>query len=364
MPTKTLPANPSLANLKSQAKGLVQARHSHDPVTLQRIREFHPRFNDLEDTEIVNVPFKLADAQLTIAREYGFASWPRLKTFIEKQAQSKINLPAQERIDDPVFRRAVDLMDAGDVERLRRHLANHPKVIHQRIVLEGGNYFRNPSLLEFCAENPIRHGTLPENIVAVVKVILDSGPDLVSINETLGLVASGAVPRQCRVQLELISLLCRYGADPTGALGVAVTHGEMDAVNALLNCGAKLDLSTAAALGRTDDFKRLLQKAGTKNRHKALAMAAQFGNVDCLKLLLEAGEDPNRYNPKGFHSHATPLHQAAFQGHLDAVKCLIDGGANPDAKDVLFGGTALGWAEHGGRSEVVDYLRGLPAKVT
>ena len=364
MPTKTLPANPSLAILKSQAKGLMQAHHSCDPVTFQRIREFHPRFQELEDSEIAHVPFKLSDAQLTIAREYGFGSWPRMKIVVEQRTQAQINLPAHERIDDPEFRRAVDFLDMGDVDALWRHLKDHPEIVRQRIVLEGGNYFRNPSLLEFCAENPTRQGTLPKNILDVVAVILEAGPDLLSINETLGLVVSGAVPRQCQVQSELIGLLCQYGADPTGALRVAVVHEEMDAVAALLNYGAKLDLSTAAALGRTDDFKRMLPKAGPKSRHRALAMAAQFGSVDCLKMLLETGEDPNRYNPKGYHSHATPLHQAAYQGYLEAVRCLIQGGANPDAKDVLFGGTPLGWAEHGSRSEVADYLRELPVRTT
>ena len=42
------------------------------------------------------------------------------------------------------------------------------------MVFEGGNYFRNPTLLEFIAENPIRRGTLPENIAEVAKVILDA----------------------------------------------------------------------------------------------------------------------------------------------------------------------------------------------
>jgi hypothetical protein len=33
--------------------------------------------------------------------------------------------------------------------------------VHQHVVFEGGNYFRDPTLLEFVAENPVRHGTLP-----------------------------------------------------------------------------------------------------------------------------------------------------------------------------------------------------------
>ena len=51
----------------------------------------------------------------------------------------------------------------------------HPNLTRKRVVFEGGNYFRNPSLLEFVAENPVRHGKLPKNIVEVTKVILDAG---------------------------------------------------------------------------------------------------------------------------------------------------------------------------------------------
>jgi ankyrin repeat protein len=192
-----------------------------------------------------------------------------------------------------------------------------------------------------------------------VAAILDAGPDQLSLNESLGLVASGCVARQCNVQFPLIELLCEHGADPSSALGVAIAHGEMEAVESLLQKGAILDLATAAALGRVEEFRRLLPKAGSKSRHKALAMAAQFGNVECLNLLLQSGEDPNRYNPKGTHSHSTPLHQAAFNGHLSAVQALIQAGADPTMKDVLFGGTPLGWAEHGGSSEVAAYLRAL-----
>jgi hypothetical protein len=112
----------------------------------------------------------LSDGQLAIAREYGFPSWARLKKRIEKQTLAdRLNLPHQDRIEDVTFRRAVNLLDAGDVEGLRAHLERHPNLPHQRVIFEGGNYFRNPTLLEFTAENPIRHGTLPDNILQVTK---------------------------------------------------------------------------------------------------------------------------------------------------------------------------------------------------
>jgi hypothetical protein len=102
-------------------------------------------------------------------------------------------LPHHERIEDVTFRRAVDLLDAGDAAGLSYYLAENPNMVHRHVLFEGGNYFRNPTLLEFVAENPIRHGTLPASIVPVTRVILDAGadPNPSALNQSLELVCSG-----------------------------------------------------------------------------------------------------------------------------------------------------------------------------
>jgi hypothetical protein len=364
MPVKPLPPNPSLDHLKHQAKDLIKAHAARDPQVAQRIREFHPRFSRATDAAIFNTSLRLSDAQLTIARERGFPSWARLKRRIEKPTLAdNLSLPQHERIEDAIFRRAVDLLDAGDVEGLRAHLKAHPNLARQRVTLEGGNYFRNPTLLEFVAENPIRRGTLPANIVQVANVILDAGAkkDQSALDGALGLVCSGRVPRECRVQVPLIDLLCAYGADPNGAMSAALPHLEFEAVDALIRNGARVDLVVAAGLGRVEDFRGLLaganDDANYENRHRALALASQLGHAEIVRLLLDAGEDPNRYNPVGNHSHSTPLHQAALAGHDDVVRLLVERGARLDAKDTMWQGTPAGWARHEGRTDIAEYLR-------
>jgi hypothetical protein len=317
MPVKPLPPNANLDHLKYQAKDLIKAHAARDPQAAQRIREFHARFHRATDAAVFDAHLSLSDAQLTIARERGFANWARLKRHIQKPTLTdNLSLPPHERIENATFRRAVDLLDAGDVEGLRAHLKAHSNLVRQHVTLEGGNYFRNPTLLEFVAENPVRRGTLPANIIQVTKEILDAGAktDQNALNETLGLVCSGCVPRECRVQLPLIDLLCEYGADPDSAMPVALPHGEFEAVDALIRNGARIDLRAAAGLGRVEDSQRLLASANADDRHRALALAAQFGHTAIVRLLLDAGEDPNRYNPVGFHAHSTPLHQAAVAG--------------------------------------------------
>ncbi len=251
----------------------------------------------------------------------------------------------------------MELLDAGDVPGLRVYLDQHPNLTHQRVVFEGGNYFRNPTLLEFVAENPVRHGSLPRNILQIAKVILDAGASQAAMDETLMLVATGSVPRKCRVQIPLIDLLCERGADANAALVTATLHGEMDAVNALLEGGARLSLPVAAALGRVEEFRSLLSHADRGDRHLAFALASQFDQLEIVRLLLEAGEDPNRYNPVGGHSHCTPLHQAAGLGHTQLVQLLVERGARLDMKDILWQATPADWARHEGRTEVEAYLQ-------
>jgi ankyrin repeat protein len=93
---------------------------------------------------------------------------------------------------------------------------------------------------------------------------------------------------------------------------------------------------------QVEDARRLLPNASPEDRHRALALSAQFGRTEILRMLLDWGEDPNRYNPPRTHGHSTPLHQAAFAGHEEAVRLLVERGARLDLKDTLWQGTPEG----------------------
>jgi ankyrin repeat protein len=111
-------------------------------------------------------------------------------------------------------------------------------------------------------------------------------------------------------------------------------------------------------LGQLEDARRLLPSADSRDRHLALALSAQFGHVEIVRLMLDSGENPDRYNPPGAHSHSTPLHQAAYAGHEAVVRLLVERGARLDVKDVIWHGTPAGWAQHAGRTELAEYLVG------
>jgi len=362
MPLKTLPGRPDFVHLKRQAKELLDGHRSRDPRALQRIREFHPAFREFSDTEIASRALPLSQAQLTLAREYGFASWPKLKAAVAEPNAPNRHESFTDRITDPVFQQAVRLIDAGDVTHLRGLLAGNSLLAMRRVFFQVNEYFGEPSLLEFVAENPIRNGTLPANIVHVAKVIIGAGADAPSITKTLGLVVSGRVPRECGVQVPLIELLVVAGAGPDSGMSPAIVHGEFDAVAALIRLGARVDLPAAAALNRVADVERLLEHANELDKRRALAHAAQHGRIEVVRALLANGVDPNGFNPIGCHSHSTPLHQAALRGDLETARALVEAGADPTIKDILFDGTPLGWAEHGRRREVAEYLRNLPRR--
>ena len=187
-------------------------------------------------------------------------------------------------------------MDDGDEARLVQHLANYPDLIEQTVHFEGGNYFSNPTLLEFLPENPLRNEVMPNNAVRIAEILLEAGAkgNQTALNETIGLAASGRICRECGVQADLIRLLCRYGADPAMAMHTALAHLEFDAARILLECGAPLTLARAATLGDAGTVSRLIRERHNDDLQLALSLAANAGRYKIVTALLAAGADPDR----------------------------------------------------------------------
>ncbi len=77
------PTKPDLAQERRRAKDLLKAVRRGDDAAIARFRAHHPRLAELTLGEPTG-HVKLSDAQWVIAREYGFASWSSLKTYIEQ----------------------------------------------------------------------------------------------------------------------------------------------------------------------------------------------------------------------------------------------------------------------------------------
>src|SRR5262245_15269002 len=75
--TRSLADAPNLEQIKKQAKDLLKAIRAAEPSGLDRMRAKHPEFSTAYPEAAVRA--KLADAQLVVAREYGFSTWAKLK---------------------------------------------------------------------------------------------------------------------------------------------------------------------------------------------------------------------------------------------------------------------------------------------
>ena len=83
MSSAALPPNPNLEQLKKQAKSLLKGHRSADPTSAQRLRQTLSHLSEQTDDEIFQTKFSLRNAQLVIAREYGFERWADLKRHVE-----------------------------------------------------------------------------------------------------------------------------------------------------------------------------------------------------------------------------------------------------------------------------------------
>ncbi|MEP7323880.1 MAG: ankyrin repeat domain-containing protein [Saprospiraceae bacterium] len=254
-------------------------------------------------------------------------------------------------IKDPLFLEAVNYIDRGDYIQLQDLLDKNPALVGTRLELPEGGYFKNPYLLWFIADNPIRVDTLPKNIVEITRLIMeyvrihDITVFQEQIDYTLGLVVTGRIPRESGSQIELMDLLLDAGAIPGNGHG-ALAHGNVDAARHLLKRGGNLTLTTAICLELKEDISHLAQSSSKSERQIALIAAAFFGKSEMIDFLIHLDIDVNSFidSSSGFHSHATALHQAVYSGSMESVILLIEAGANLNTTDRIYQGTPLGWS--------------------
>jgi hypothetical protein len=377
-----LPFDAPLADYARQADELLAGWRAGDQVAIEIFKQKHPKFLDnkipwlqrnMTPQEVRATPIDHDDAKLAVARGYAFKDWSSLAEFVEavRERGSAVSR----------FERAIEAVIDGDLDALRQLLTEDPSLINARSTRV--TCFDPPvhgaMLLHYVASNGVEghRQRSPKNAVDVAKMLLDAGADPDALCDlcgskctTMALLVSSTPPAQAGVQVPVLHALIDAGASltPTGEgnwtspIETALVFGFRDAAQALVDRGAPLGtLAAAAGLGRIEDARRLLPSATPLDRHRALALAAQNGHPAIVELLIGAGEDPNRYNPPGTHSHSPPLHQAIAAGHLDVVKVLIAHGARLDLRDTIHQGTPLGWAIHCEKPTIAEFLRTLGA---
>jgi hypothetical protein len=359
-----LPYRASLEEYQRQAQALSDALTSGDEAAAWRFKWLHPRFLGKAVADVRAATLDVTDAQLVIAREYGFETWADLAQFTHAV-----------RRDGPVarFEAAVEAVVSGDVATLQSLLRDDPTLVRARSTRR-----HRATLLHYIGANGVEGGRqkTPANAVEVAKILLDSGAEVDALADmydarctTMSMLVSSCHPANAGLQAALAETLLDYGAAHEGpgsawqsAIMTALAFGYQGTAEALARRGASVNsLAAAAGLGRLEDAARLFPLADSRSRQIALALASQHGHAEVVRLLLDAGEDPSRYNPDGYHAHSTPLHQAALSNHAGVVRLLVGHGARLDLRDRVYGGTPLDWANHGGCQEIAEYLRARAA---
>src|SRR5207302_3366672 len=112
--SKSLPARPSLESLRKQAKQLARGIAAGDAGAIARARVQLPD---------VDLPLSQRNAQLVLAREYGYAGWPDLTAEVSKRLSNGLEWAATQ---------ARRVIHDDDVERLKQLLAEYPALLSWR----------------------------------------------------------------------------------------------------------------------------------------------------------------------------------------------------------------------------------------
>ena len=276
---------------------------------------------------------------------------------------------------DALFEEAVIYIDNGNLENLEKLLSEHPQLVAKRLKSPGKwlkekagkalkNFFEDPYLLWFVAEDPVRNNHLPANIASSAAIIINHAREQKvktlqkQLDYALKLVCWSWVARQHNVQIQLIDVLVDAGASLEGTTDAALVNSNFEAAEHLVERGAPLSFATAVCLGRFNEAKEMIHSTPRKERQMALTLAALKGKQDAIKFLMESVPDLDiNTNKTGLYEHASPLHHAVDSGSFPAVKLLVEAGARLKTKDKVYKGTPLGWADHLGHVEIAKYLK-------
>jgi ankyrin repeat protein len=385
LPTRRLPAQPDLDHLKGQAKELRRAFAAGDSAATAEVRA---HFRDADPST-----FALHEAQLTIARAYGFASWPKLKAFI----------------DGVTVQRLTGAVEAGDLDEVRTLLRVRPELAGMGNALHAAVVTRVPEMVRLLMEHganaregvyPHRDATTPltlaaergyDEIVAIIQeseprrrnersgfegapepdalfqaiasgqderavAMIESDPALLRTRHTLrGWTALHAAAH--RLNTSLAEWLLERGAEPSPKGWHDLTPLDLaahwsDASQAskfarmaglLLGRGAEMTARAAVASGDLEWLKARHREGVLENRIEdsggLLRVAASHNRPEVLALLLEFGFDPDermRFEEVGDDgvamSWGMPLWHCAGAGKHEMAEMLLARGADPNAK--------------------------------
>ncbi|MGH7686677.1 MAG: ankyrin repeat domain-containing protein [Candidatus Dormibacteria bacterium] len=368
--TDPLPDRPDLEQLRRQAKELHDAVRRSDAAALERIaRQRSPQSSRT---------ITLAAAQLVIAREHGFPSWPQLKVAVDQHraAHERVTAFVNASVDGSM-RLAIDLLDAdpdigrrsvlaaavlGDADTARTTLDTNATAATAIDDARGW-----PPLLYACYSrwhhvDPARAA----GIAAVVRQLLAAGasPDT---NDGGRSRFRSALKGSVEVNNpDVTEVLLDAGANPDlgQVIGEAVGHRDHRCLRLLLAKGARIAATWAldAAIHADDaEAASLLLEAVARSgvavdivATASLTHAVTDASVPVIAVFLEAGANPNVAS-----DGVSAIRIAVRAGKDDIAAQLRAAGATDDATEIdRFSGACL-TADRRAAQQLLDSHPGL-----
>jgi ankyrin repeat protein len=352
MPSRELPARPDLDQLKRQAKELQRAFAAGEEEAVGRVDAVLGAKDEL----------KLTEAQLVVAREYGFSGWARLRSrviakrdpeavldgFVTAVMSGDPSRPSEILASNLWFQWASIHAAAvlGNEDDVRRLLAKDPALVH----LKAGNPPSDPLIcLCFSPELP-RADSRDWGHAGCARALLEAGADP---NGRSG--APHGMPALYGVAglynaPEVVEALLEAGAEPNDGESVfhAAERFHLETLELLLRHG--VDLNLTGDWGNTPLYFLL--------RYWHLDQAPPTVRKGLL-WLLEHGADPNVLCGR---ERESALHVAARRGQpRETVALLLERGADVHLKRGD-GRTAWALAHRGGFDDVTALLEGAGAR--
>ncbi|HZD51410.1 MAG TPA: ankyrin repeat domain-containing protein, partial [Woeseiaceae bacterium] len=340
-----LPARPSLASLRRQAKSLLNRFREKHSEALATIREHHPKPDRFST---------LRDAQLVVARQYGYAGWAELRAAVANALDAACSTDelAEQFTDlaclcyseeEHVNRRqraagllaekpelaAASIFAAAaafDVAALRAHLDKHPARANQ----VGGPRAWPP--LMYLGYSRVPEAPPARDAVDAARLLLRHGANArfyvdgshgwggwrwTTLTGVIGEGESGCVnqPPHPRAR-ELAEILLDAGADPNDSQGLYNCHfsPSNEWLELLLSRGL-----TADAPVNPDN------PAEESTLNFLLAQAVRAGLIDRVRLLLAHGADASGRDRR--YTHRTYVSNAVLSGHGNVLDLLVAHGA-------------------------------------
>lgn len=296
-----LPSRPDLDQLRRQARELLRAAKRGDPDAVDRMHAVSSRL-------------ALSTAQLALAREHGFDSWPRMAAEVERRR----------------------VLDHRDVRRLTSMLARDPSVA--------------VAPLHNWRDHPL--GATPLGYVAMLRydTARHQWRDVAGTAEVArALIAAGAP-------------VDGSPGDPETPLITAASYGDAAVARVLLDAGADLEARASADAGGVPGGTALLHAAVFGMTAVVDVLVAAGARVEGVVLAAAAGDvsghDLAATNPE---DRVLALVMAADHQRLEAIDRLVAAGTPVDAVDATWGRQALRVAAENGRPGSVRRLLALGA---